>query len=600
MYCSKCGTKAHDTDNFCGSCGTPTLSVSTNDNVDTDKVEEDLIKPISKTTIEYATPSDYLGSVKVDNLSEDKIKHRDRSETIETPTPSAIINNLKDKDKTNYFKRHWRGELSLVKSYWVNIFCITLIIRFGFLIAEKTKFFEEHLYLSFVLIFTVLIIAVWQLVGLWRSATTYLNDGKNSLWGNLARLAVIVGWLQTGVALADVTKELAALKDIYTNIQLSEETDYETEFRFINNNKELLVTGGIGSNSVNEFIKVANANPNLALIHLNNDGGFISESYEIYKFIKEKGYNTYTSGKCLSACTIMFLGGKQRLISTTAKLGFHSASIGNLDGQDYEFINDEFKHIYQEAGLSESLIAKALSTPAKEFYYPDHQQLLSSNAVNLIVDPKNFGSTPLLTLLQGNNLEKNLLKYKTFSAMKKHYPHLYTSFLNKIKDLIIDGRPINDYKTYSGQFFNSNLAEIIQYSSPEAIEKYVFAQYKMFEIFNSDSPQSCNYHLFPEKIPVPSYSLAKETLAEIDDAAYSLITSKSTKRYIDITKHKERLNEAILIIYEENPSIDSIFEDEIADINDKAGCLYLLGLYEEVWNNSGENPAEIFRYIYSS
>ena len=208
MYCSKCGTKAHDTDNFCGSCGTPTLSVSTNDNVDTDKVEEDLIKPISKTTIEYATPSDYLGSVKVDNLSEDKIKHRDRSETIETPTPSAIINNLKDKDKTNYFKRHWRGELSLVKSYWVNMFCITLIIRFGFLIAEKTKFFEEHLYLSFVLIFTVLIIAVWQLVGLWRSATTYLNDGKNSLWGNLARLAVIVGWLQTGVALVDVTKEL--------------------------------------------------------------------------------------------------------------------------------------------------------------------------------------------------------------------------------------------------------------------------------------------------------------------------------------------------------------------------------------------------------
>jgi hypothetical protein len=81
---------------------------------------------------------------------------------------------------------------------------------------------------------------------------------------------------------------------------------------------------------------------------------------------------------------------------------------------------------------------------------------------------------------------------------------------------------------------------------------------------------------------------------------YDLITSKGARVDVDITKHQQRVDEAASTVYENNPSIVSAFEDEIADINDKGGCLYLLGLYEELWNNSGENLAEVFRYLYSS
>jgi ATP-dependent protease ClpP protease subunit len=601
MYCSNCGDKVLDTDNFCGSCGTSILRVASNNAAKEAVIADYELEPDPKSTIEDpAPPAQSLRNIKVDNLSEDKIKPIYRSETSEPPPTNTERYSLKTQDKPNWFIRHWRGELSLVRSYWLNTFCVNLIIYIAFFIMEKAKFVEEYPYQSFFLIFATFGIACWQLVGLWRSATKYLDNGRSSLWGNLARLTVILGCLQNCTVLVDVSKELAILNDFYANIALSKEADYETEFRFINNNKELLVTGGIGSKSVNEFTKIASANPNLSLIHLNNDGGRISEAYEIYKFIKARGYNTYTSGQCLSACTIMFLGGKQRLISITGKLGFHSASIGNLDGQDYENINDEFKNIYQEAGVSESLISRALSTPANEIYYPDHQELLSSNAVDLIVEPSNFGSTSLLTLLEENKLEKAFLEYKTFTAMKKHYPHLYTPFIKRVIELTLDGRPINDYKAYSTNFFNSNLPEVVKYASPEAIEKYVFAQHKMFSIFISETPQSCNYYLYPDKIPVPSYTLTKDDAAEIDDAFYDLITSKGARVDVDITIYQQRIDEAASTVFENNPSIVSAFEDEVADINDKGGCVYLLGLYEELWNNSGENPAEVFRYLYSS
>ena len=34
--------------------------------------------------------------------------------------------------------------------------------------------------------------------GIWRSANTYCaTEGKNSLWGRLAQIAVVLGWLST-------------------------------------------------------------------------------------------------------------------------------------------------------------------------------------------------------------------------------------------------------------------------------------------------------------------------------------------------------------------------------------------------------------------
>ena len=39
--------------------------------------------------------------------------------------------------------------------------------------------------------------------GVWRSANTYCaTEGKNSLWGRLAQIAVVLGWLSTLGSLA--------------------------------------------------------------------------------------------------------------------------------------------------------------------------------------------------------------------------------------------------------------------------------------------------------------------------------------------------------------------------------------------------------------
>lgn len=592
MYCANCGSKTHTSANFCAKCGTRIIGEKVE--LDEDECKTNEVKYFKDNTDALSNPSS-LENLRTNKSHESKTKYLHRNEAASPNLPHSRSCNIGG--NTSYFKRHWRGELSLVKSYWLNTFCISLFFAGIFKVIEKLEIPEDYPYFSIFIFFLLFPITFWQLVGLWRAAKKYIDAGNNVIWGYLARLIVIFGCLQAVSAVSEISKALADLVKVQKNIQVSKITDFETEFRFINNNKELLVTGGIGSNSAKEFVKVANANPGLSIIHLNNDGGKIDSAYEIYKFIKENGYNTYTSGKCLSACTIMFLAGKQRMISKDGKLGFHSASIGELDGNDYEFINDFIKSIYIQSGLQDSFIEKVLSVPANEIHFPSHQELISSNAVDLIVEPADFGNTSLIKIFEQNKLEELILDNKTLKALKQYYPHLYALFLRKIEEISLDGSSANNLKKISSQFFNSNIREIVKHASSEAINKFASAQYMMFMESVDQSPQFCNNYLFPEKFPSPLYSMSTKMINVADDALYSLIKSKRAASEIDIAKHEKLLEHAILSVHESNLSFNDLLEGGISDINSPLGCQYLLKVYEEIWNNPDGDSAETFRYI---
>ncbi len=52
----------------------------------------------------------------------------------------------------------------------------------------------------------MLLAAVWQMVGVWRSATRYTTAcaqlGKRALWGNPAKIVIILGVLRLAGAVA--------------------------------------------------------------------------------------------------------------------------------------------------------------------------------------------------------------------------------------------------------------------------------------------------------------------------------------------------------------------------------------------------------------
>jgi hypothetical protein len=105
-------------------------------------------------------------------------------------------------NKRSYISRHWRGELPLAISYWVNGFLLTgaaatADIALGSADITRAPRLLTGAYAGLALL--LLAASFWQLVGIWRSAGRTIEErsrlGKYAVWAGFARIATVLGFV---------------------------------------------------------------------------------------------------------------------------------------------------------------------------------------------------------------------------------------------------------------------------------------------------------------------------------------------------------------------------------------------------------------------
>ena len=119
---------------------------------------------------------------------------------------------VRPSQSNSYIARHWRGEMTLPRSYWING---VLIFGFGINLFVAAISFAAAVALANSGAVVVLIVAaslalnivgyIWALVGTWRSAGRYTGP---KVWSILARIAMALGVL---VSIGRIASSLAFL-----------------------------------------------------------------------------------------------------------------------------------------------------------------------------------------------------------------------------------------------------------------------------------------------------------------------------------------------------------------------------------------------------
>jgi hypothetical protein len=146
------------------------------------------------------------------------------------------------------------------------------------------------------------------------------------------------------------------------------------QMRVMRDGTEIEITGGMKYGLSDDFQRVIAAAPRLRVVHLNSIGGRIGEAEKLHNIIKEHGFLTYTSNSCVSACTIAFMAGRERWLSSGAKLGFHQ---GEFAGMQFGFAEDLLRSI----GASQGFISHTLATPATSMWYPTMDELIANKII---------------------------------------------------------------------------------------------------------------------------------------------------------------------------------------------------------------------------
>ena len=100
-----------------------------------------------------------------------------------------------------YVSKHWRGELPLVTSFWMNVVLVNICLRAveaWFLNASPidnplmaSRFAITYLFLGITIVYP------WQIIGCWRSANRHIEDTKRRTWARAAQSLVILGCFGT-------------------------------------------------------------------------------------------------------------------------------------------------------------------------------------------------------------------------------------------------------------------------------------------------------------------------------------------------------------------------------------------------------------------
>lgn len=129
--------------------------------------------------------------------------------TIELTTNQRRTLEGKHPLNKSYIARHWRGDLSLARSYWLNGIVLSAVAVIALRIvleSIRTANKEARLIVALAVLIAFYVLCVWQFVGIWRSATP-----RYSLWGTLAKFCVILGWLFLFVSLLSLFADLLQL-----------------------------------------------------------------------------------------------------------------------------------------------------------------------------------------------------------------------------------------------------------------------------------------------------------------------------------------------------------------------------------------------------
>jgi hypothetical protein len=115
-----------------------------------------------------------------------------------------------DQAHRNYFVRHWRGDLSLAVSFWINGFLVNAVLLAVALVPiiylERNPQDANLTILALTLLFLLAwaLLAIWQLVGIWRSASHHVLRGGRKFWSIAAKVVVVLAGLRMLLDVKDI------------------------------------------------------------------------------------------------------------------------------------------------------------------------------------------------------------------------------------------------------------------------------------------------------------------------------------------------------------------------------------------------------------
>jgi hypothetical protein len=147
--------------------------------------------------------------------------------------------------------------------------------------------------------------------------------------------------------------------------------------------REIRISGEIRSGLGDALTEVLEASTGVERLELESPGGSVSEGITLAQLVEKYSLNTAVKTYCDSACTLIFVAGRERILAAGGVLGFHRCrSLLWFDALLYDDKhNAELAGYFRSKGVSKDFADKVISVPNDGAWYPSLDQLFAAGVV---------------------------------------------------------------------------------------------------------------------------------------------------------------------------------------------------------------------------
>jgi hypothetical protein len=283
--------------------------------------------------------------------------------------------------KSSYIGAHWRGELPLAQSYWVNVF----LIGISLLIVETMMIpllRVQHLSLTSLLVLLAiyaplrLLVTVWQVVGTFRSAA--LSGSGWAVLVNIVMIFVVLGTIGNGITTVKSVQMIA-------RAAAEQRTMDDFTVSLAPDGKGILAKGTMGIGFADAVQAAFAKYPEQRRLLLDSRGGDVDNGMQLHDYLAAHGdIVVEVDHLCASACTLAFVGASERLIGPGAEMGFHQMRSMIDSSYSKHMVNtqqDSFKGFMSKLGASQSFIDMAFAKQGDDVWLPDSNTLFANHII---------------------------------------------------------------------------------------------------------------------------------------------------------------------------------------------------------------------------
>lgn len=127
--------------------------------------------------------------------------------------------------------------------------------------------------------------------------------------------------------------------------------------------------------------EVLDAHPAITTLRLASPGGRVVEARDLSEIVRARGLSTIADGNCASACTVVFMAGRDRVITPASTLGFHryrSPDKEQLEAEENMAIDRRY---FSTRGLPDWFIERAFATPNNGMWRPTREEMKQARVI---------------------------------------------------------------------------------------------------------------------------------------------------------------------------------------------------------------------------